>query len=77
MYVRWWMCIRASEERVSCAANTTFSPQKTADILSYSQRQRPNKKGTMHTFISFKEKRIQDPALVIGRSPLLVPEIGC
>ena len=44
MYVRWWMCIRASEESVSCAANTTFSPQKTADILSYPQRQRAKQK---------------------------------
>ena len=34
------------------------------------------KKEAMHTFISFKEKRIRDPPLVIGRSPLVAPVIG-
>ena len=35
-------CVREvyCEESLSCAANTTFWPQKTADILSYPQRER-------------------------------------
>ena len=42
------MCIRAGEESLSCAANTTFWQQKTADILT--------KEETMHTSISLKKK---------------------
>ena len=38
------MCLLASEESLSCAANTTFGPQKTADILNYPQRQRATQK---------------------------------
>ena len=72
------MCIRASEESLTSAANTTFWPQKTADILSYPQSQRTKeKKEAMHTLFSFKKKRIRDPPLVIGRSPLVAPVIGC
>ena len=41
MYV---VCIRASEESLSCAANTTFWPQKRPDILSYPQRQSATQK---------------------------------
>ena len=44
MYVRSWKCIIASEESLSRAVNTTFWPQKTADILSYPQRQRTKQK---------------------------------
>ena len=44
MYVKKWMCIRAGEESLSCAANTSFWPQKTADILSHPQRQRAKQK---------------------------------
>ena len=42
--VRRWMCIRASEESLFCAASITFLPQKTADILNYAQRQRATQK---------------------------------
>ena len=72
------MCVRASEESLTCAAHTTFWPQKTADILSYPQKTKDQtKKEAMHTFISFKKKSIRDPPLVISRSPLVAPVIGC
>ena len=38
------MCIRAGEENLSFAANTTFSPQITTDILTCPQRQRAAQK---------------------------------
>ena len=46
------MCIKASEESLTCATNTTFWSQKTVDILNYPKDKGPNKKGTMHSFIS-------------------------
>ena len=52
------MCIRASEESRSCAANTTFWPQKkTADILSYPQRQRGTQKGNNAYLYFLQEKK--------------------
>ena len=64
------MCIRASADLV---------PR----ILLFDYRQQlkdkePHKKGTVHTFISFKKKgsEIWTP-LVIGRSPLVAPVISC
>ena len=42
--VRRWMCIRANEESLFCAASITFLPQKTADILNYAQKQRATQK---------------------------------
>ena len=63
------MCLLRSEESLSCAANTTFCPQKTTDILNNPQRHKGHtKKGTMHTLISFKKKRIQNLPPVIDRS---------
>ena len=50
MHVRYWMSWLASEECLSCSANTTFWRPKTADILNVSQRQRA----------TMKEKRIRD-----------------
>ena len=44
------MYIRASVESLSCAANTTFWPQQTADILNYPQRKRATQKRN-NTFI--------------------------
>ena len=52
------MCVRASEEGLTCAANTTFWPQKTADILSYPQSQRTKqKKGSNAHLILLQEKK--------------------
>ena len=48
------MCIRAIKESLFCAANITFLPQKTADILNYA------------LIISFKLNWIQDPPFVIA-----------
>ena len=63
------MCLLRSEESLSCAANTTFCPQKTTDILNNPQRHKGHpKKGTLHTLISFKKKRIQNLPPVIDRS---------
>ena len=63
------MCLLRSEESLSCAENTTFCPQKTTDILNNPQRHKGHtKKGTMHTLISFKKKRIQNLPPVIDRS---------
>ena len=57
-------------EPLLCGEYTTFWPQKTADILNYPQRQRATQKRN-NAYV--KEKRIQDPALVIGRSPSVAP----
>ena len=63
------MCLLRSEESLACAANTTFCPQKTTDILNNPQRHKGHtKKGTMQTLISFKKKRIQNLPPVIDRS---------
>ena len=40
------MCIRASEESLTCATNTTFWSQKTVDILNY-----PKDKGQEFSFL--------------------------
>ena len=44
MYVTQWMRLLASGESLCCAANTSFWPQKTADILNYPQRERATQK---------------------------------
>ena len=63
------MCLLRSEESLSCAENTSFCPQKTTDILNNPQRHKGHtKKGTMHTLISFKKKKIQNLPPVIDRS---------
>ena len=63
------MCLLRSEESLACAANTTFCPQKTTDILNNPQRHKGHtKKGTMQTLTSFKKKRIQNLPPVIDRS---------
>jgi len=57
------MCLRAREERLSCAGNTSFSgSQKTADIVNYTLKQRATQKKEQ----SFKHKRMRDPPLVSG-----------
>ena len=40
--VRGCMCITAIEESLCCAANITFLPQKTADILNYAHHASPS-----------------------------------
>ena len=57
------MCMRVSAESLSCAANTTFWPQITADILSYPQRQRAVQKRNSAYFHLLQGKGIQDPPL--------------
>ena len=57
------MCIRASEESLSYAANTTLWPQKkTADILSYPQRQRATQKRN-NAYLHFLQEKKRDPLL--------------
>ena len=64
------MCIRASEESLSCAANTIFWPQKTADTLSYSQRQRAiqNRRSNAYLNVLLEEK---DPRYTPWQEPII------
>ena len=64
------MNVRASEESLTCAANTTFWPQKTAYILSYPQSQRTKqKKGSNAHLILLQEKK--DPrSTPWGKEPI-------
>ena len=72
------MCLLASEESLSCAANTSFGPQKTADILNYPQRQRATQKRNNAYLDLLEEKK--DPRstpFVIARSPSAASVIAC
>ena len=72
------MCLLASEESLSCAANTTFGPQKTADILNYPQRQRATQKRNNAYLDLLEEKK--DPRstpFVIARSRSAASVIAC
>ena len=72
------MCLLASEESLSCAANTTFRPQKTADILNYPQRQRATQNRNNAYLDLLEEKK--DPRstpFVIARSPSAASVITC
>ena len=64
-------------ECLLCREYDFFATENSGYFKLSSKTKGQTKKGTMHTFISFKEKRIQDPAIVIGRSPLVAPVIGC
>ena len=64
------MCIRASEESLSCAANAIFWPQKTADILSYPQQQRAiqNRRSNAYLHVLLEEK---DPRSTPWQEPII------
>ena len=51
------MCIKASEESLTCATNTTFWSQKTVDILNYPKDKGPNKKKN-NAFLHLSYKRV-------------------
>ena len=59
-------CKSALFAKFASSGYTNFWPQKTADVLNILKDEGLHKKGTVHTFISFKHKRVQDPPFVIG-----------
>ena len=72
------MCLLASEESLFCAANTTFGPQKTADILNYPQRESTTQKRNNAYLDLLEEKK--DPrstSFLIARSPSATSVIAC
>ena len=64
--VRRWMCIRASEESLSCAASITFLLQKTADILNYAQRQRATSK-TNNAYLHLLQAQVDVRSILCNR----------